>query len=366
MSQVVISCTGFYIPKYQITNDEIVNSFNAYVRNFNKNNPEKEPLAESSADFIVKASGIKNRFVMEKEEILDINRMRPHFPKRNDDEMSLQCEMAVEAARAALEKANRKPADVDCLIISCSAFQRGYPGISTEVQKFLGTKGFAFDMSMACSSGIFGILNAYNSVKNGQAKVALVITPEINSAHINFKDRETHFIFGDAASATVIEKKETAKTDNLFEILGIKLITSFSNNIRNNFGYLNRCEDDLESFDKLCIQKGRRVFKEVVPVAVSLITDHLKEMNFSIERVKRFWLHQANGPMNQLILKYLLGREATHEEAPLILDQYANTSSSGVLIAFNKYQNDFKPGDLGIISAFGAGYSAGCMTVRKV
>ncbi len=365
MSEVVISGTGYYIPKYKITNDEIVNSFNTHVRNYNKNNPDKEPLSESSADFIIKASGIKNRYVIEKEGILDPSRMKPHFPIRSDEEMSLQCEMAVEAAKAALAQAKRSPEDVDCLIISCSAFQRNYPAISTEVQKFLGTKGFAFDMSIACSSGIFGIFNAYNCVKSGHAKVALVLTPEINSGHIDFKDRETHFIFGDAAGAVVIEKKETAISDNLFEILGLKLFTTFSNNIRSNFGYLNRCEDNEGGRDKLCIQKGRRVFKEVVPVAVSLINEHLIEMNIPVEKIKRFWLHQANGPMNQLILKYLLGRDSNQEEAPLILDEYANTSSAGVIIAFNKYQSGFLPGDLGLISAFGAGYSAGCMTVRK-
>src|SRR5574343_248693 len=175
MSEVVISGTGYYIPTYKLTNDEIVDSFNTYVRNYNKNNPDKEPLSESSADFIVKASGIKNRYVIEKEGILDPNRMKPHFTIRRDDEMSLQCEMAVEAAKMALEQANRKPEDVDCLIVSCSAFQRNYPAISTEVQNFLGSKGFAFDMSIACSSGIFGVFNAFNAVKNGQAKVALVI-----------------------------------------------------------------------------------------------------------------------------------------------------------------------------------------------
>jgi beta-ketodecanoyl-[acyl-carrier-protein] synthase len=274
--------------------------------------------------------------------------------------------MAVEAAKVALKNANKTPEEIDCVIVSCSVFQRAYPAIATEVQNYLGTKGFAFDMSIACSSGIFGISNASNFIKSGQANCALVITPEINTAHINFRDRETHFIFGDAASAVVIEKKETAKSQNPFEILGIKLTTSFSNNIRNNFGYLNRCEDDENSLDKLCIQKGRRVFKEVVPIAVSLIQDHLKDQKISKESIKRFWLHQANGPMNQLILRYLLGRESTLEEAPLILDQYANTSSSGVFIAFNKYQDGFQTGDLGLISAFGAGYSAGSMILKKL
>ena len=82
--------------------------------------------------------------------------------------------------------------------------------------------------------------------------------------------------------------------------------------------------------------------------------------------VKRFWLHQANLGMNQLISKRVLGRDPDPEAAPVILDEYANTSSAGSIIAFHKYSEDLNPGDLGLICSFGAGYSVGTVIVRKL
>lgn len=371
MTKIVISGTGIYTPKNHVSNEELVESFNKYVREFNEENKDKivksevTALQESSPDFIVKASGIKNRYFIDKKGILDSKRMRPHYPNRENDEPSIQCEIAVEAAKIALEKAGKKPEEIDLLIISCSAFQRSYPSMAIEVQKELGTMGFAYDMSVACSSSIFGMQNAFNSVNSGLAKCALVISPEICTGHINFADRETHFIFGDACSAVVIENAETATSEKQFEILGMKLLTQFSNNIRNNFGYLNPGEERKDETEYLCIQKGRRVFKEVVPLTVKLIQGHLEEMDIGLESVKRFWLHQANKNMNDLILKYLLKREALEEEAPLILDEYGNTSSAGLVIAFDKYSDDFKKGEKGILCGFGAGYSAGCISIQR-
>ncbi len=372
MTKVVISGTGIYTPKNQVSNEELVASFNKYVREFNlKNkvkidNGEVEALHESSSDFIIKASGIKGRYFIDKKGILDSKRMRPHYPSRGNEELSIQCEMAVDAAKKALKKAGKKPEDVDLLIIACSAFQRSYPSMGIEVQKELGTGGFAYDMSVACSSSIFGMHNAYNSITSGLVGCALVISPEICTGHINFTDRETHFIFGDACSAVVMENVETATSEKQFEILGMKLLTQFSNNIRNNFGYLNPGEVRKDESEYLCIQKGRRVFKEVVPLTVKLIQGHLEDMDMGVESVKRFWLHQANKNMNDLILKYLLKREASDFEAPLILNEYGNTSSAGLVIAFDRYSDDFKKGEKGILCGFGAGYSAGAISVERI
>jgi beta-ketodecanoyl-[acyl-carrier-protein] synthase len=365
MSKVFISGTGIYIPKSKISNQELVDSYNTFVQEYNEKNPDK-PLPFSSSEFIKKASGIESRHVIEKEGILDPQRMKPHFPIRGDDEVSLQCEISLEAAKEALKKANKDPSEIDCVIVAASVLQRSYPSISVEVQKELGTKGFAFDMAIGCSSGIFGLFNAYNALKTGQVNSALVIIPEINSGHVNFKDRDTHFIFGDAACAVVLEREKNQKSSHHFEILGIKLSTVFSNNIRNNFGFLNSGEDNFLPEDKLCTQKGRKVFREVVPYAANLIKTHLKEMNIPLESIKRYWLHQANGSLNALVLKYVLGREALPKEAPLVLSEYGNTSSAGAIITFNNYQEDFLENDLGVICAFGAGYSAGCVSLKKV
>ncbi|MGH8382170.1 beta-ketoacyl-ACP synthase III [Pseudomonas sp.] len=372
MHNVVISGTGLYTPANSICNEELVESFNAYVQQFNADNAEAiergevQALAESSAAFIEKASGIKSRFVMDKAGILDPQRMKPRLPERSNDEPSVLCQMAVAAAEQALQRAGRSAADVDAVIVACSNLQRPYPAIAIEVQQALGINGFGFDMNVACSSATFGIQTACNSVQLGQARAVLVISPEICTGHLNFRDRDSHFIFGDAATAVLVERADLATSAHQFDIVSTKLLTQFSNNIRNNFGFLNRAaEEGIGAADKLFVQEGRKVFREVCPMVAELIAQHLAENNISVSDVKRFWLHQANLSMNHLIVKKLLGRDALEEEAPVILDSYANTSSAGSVIALHKHQDDLAKGSLGVLSSFGAGYSIGSVILRK-
>ena len=372
MHNVVISGTGLYTPANSISNEELVQSFNTYVQQFNADNAEAieagdvQPLAESSAAFIEKASGIKSRFVMDKDGILDPQRMRPHLPARSNDEMSVLCEMAVGAAKQALERAGKTAADIDGVIVACSNLQRPYPAIAIEVQQALGIQGFGFDMNVACSSATFGIQTASNSVQLGQARAVLLISPEVCTGHLNFRDRDSHFIFGDAATAVVVERADLATSEHQFDIVSTKLLTTFSNNIRNNFGFLNRASDEpADSPDKLFVQEGCKVFRDVCPMVAELIGQHLQENQVDVADVKRFWLHQANLSMNHLIVRKLLGREASVEEAPVILDTYANTSSAGSVIAFHKYQDDLPSGALAVLSSFGAGYSIGSVILRK-
>ncbi|MCW2267613.1 3-oxoacyl-[acyl-carrier-protein] synthase 3 [compost metagenome] len=372
MHNVVISGTGLYTPANSISNEELVESFNAYVQQFNADNAqaiergEVQALAESSAAFIEKASGIKSRFVMDKAGILDPQRMAPRLPERSNDEPSILCQMAVAAAEQALERAGRTAADVDAVIVACSNLQRPYPAIAIEVQQALGINGFGFDMNVACSSATFGIQTACNSVQLGQARAVLVISPEICTGHLNFRDRDSHFIFGDAATAVLVERADLATSAHPFDIVSTKLLTQFSNNIRNNFGFLNRAaEEGIGAPDKLFVQEGRKVFREVCPMVAELIGQHLAENNLNVSDVKRFWLHQANLSMNHLIVKKLLGRDALEEEAPVILDTYANTSSAGSVIALHKHQDDLPKGSLGVLSSFGAGYSIGSVILRK-
>ena len=372
MSAVVISGTGLYQPPHTITNEELVASFNAYVDRFNAEHAAEiesgavQPLAHSSPEFIEKASGIKQRYVMEKTGILDPARMHPRFEARADDQLSMLAEIGAEAARKALAAAGKTGADVDGVICACSNLQRAYPAIAIEIQNAIGAGGYAFDMNVACSAATFGLEQAVNAVRSGSAKCVLVINPEITSGHQEWKDRDCHFIFGDVATATVVERAETATSADQWDVLGSQLATQFSNNIRNNFGYLNRSEDsDPNARDKTFRQEGRKVFKEVVPVAAAHIEGHLKQLGFEPTQVRRFWLHQANSGMNQFVIRKLVGSDPTSDLAPLILDTYANTASAGSIIAFHEHHGDLKQGDLGVICSFGAGYSVGSVVVRK-
>ena len=374
MTRIQISGTGLFTPKEVLTNDELVDSYNKFVDEFNLENKddiasgEIEELQKSSSEFIEKASGVKARYVQNKSGILDTKFMRPQLRERKEDELSNLAEMGVIAAKQAIENANIDIEKIDAVIVACSNLERPYPAIAIEIQNALNIEGFAFDMNVACSSATFGIQTIYDMIKSGSIRSALMVNPEICSGHLNFKDRDCHFIFGDVATAVVIEElQEVPNNSNSYEILSTKLYTQFSNNIRNNYGFLNSSSPDgVGNSDKLFHQNGRQVFKEVVPKVASLIKEHLEKNDIEVTSIKAMYLHQANENMNRLISKYVLGQEASRDFAPIVLDEYANTSSAGSIIAFHKHNNNLKKDDLAIICSFGAGYSIGNIIVRKI
>ena len=371
LHRVAISSTGIYVPPEVITNAELVQSFNAYVQLENSQHVAEiaagsfTPLVESNVEFIEKASGIKRRYVVEKSGVLDPTRMRPRLTPRADDQLSMMAEIGVAAAKDALQRAGKSAADVDGVICAAANMQSAYPAMAVEIQGALGIQGFAFDMNVACSSATFGIEMAVNAVKCGSARAVLVVDPEITSSHLAWKDRDCHFIFGDVCTAILVERLDTAPVGS-FEVLGTKLQTSFSNNIRNNAGFMSRNEDrDPDDRDQLFRQEGRKVFKEVCPMAAEHISAHLAAHGFTPTGVRRFWLHQANLAMNQFISRRLLGRDPSAEEAPVILDEFANTASAGSIIAFHRHHDDIASGEVGVICSFGAGYSIGSVIVRR-
>ncbi len=372
MTAVVISGAGLWTPPHAISNEELVDAYNAFADKYNQQhaeaieNGELEAKPKSSAEFIEKASGIKSRFAYVKDGILDIDRMRPAIPERGENELSNQAEIAIEAARKAMSAANKEACDIDAVIVSCAYTQRAYPAIAIEVQQELGIDGFGFDMLVACSAATFGMHRAYEMIKAGTAGCVLVINPELVSPQINYTDRDSHFIFGDVATAVILESADSASGEHQYEVMSTKALTKFSNNIRSSFGYMSRANDvDPYGPDKLFHQAGRKVFKDVCPLAAEHISEHLAAHQLTPADVKRWWLHQANINMNLLISKKLLGRDATADEAPIVLDRYANTASAGSVIAFALHHEDLGSGDYGILCSFGAGYSIGSLVVRK-
>lgn len=370
--EVYLIGTGLYTPRYSISNAELVESFNQYVDLHNEENAaliesgDIEALQHSSAEFIEKASGIKSRYVVNKDGILDPRRMTPSIPERSNTEHSVMCEMAVTAAKDALNAAGLEPGDIDSVVCAASNMQRGYPAMAVEIQSALGCRGYAFDMNVACSSATFGLQQARDAIRAGSARNILVVNPEICTGHLNFRDRDSHFIFGDVCTAMILSSQPSRSAETKsFKVQHSTLQTMFSNNIRNNFGFLNRADESgVGSSDKLFVQEGRKVFKEVCPAVATQITEQLATIGIEASALKRLWLHQANLNMNVLIAKRVLGRDANADEAPVILDEYANTSSAGSVIAFHKYHGDFVAGDRGVLCSFGAGYSIGSVILE--
>ena len=372
MHHPAITGSGVFTPPEVITNAELVESFNAYADLVNARNAdaiaagEAEPMEHSSTGFILKASGIEQRHVLEKSGILDPHRMYPHFRQRSDNEPGLMTEIAMHACATALDRAGRAGGEIDLVICAASNMERAYPAVAIEIQKELGAGGFAFDMNVACSSATFGIQAAADMIRAGSVRRALVVNPEITSGHLEWRDRDCHFIFGDVCTATVVERADEAQGAH-FLVRSTRCATEFSNNIRNNNGFLRRNRPDgmADRRDMQFMQNGRKVFKEVVPMVSDHIQAHLDDEGVAAGAIRRLWLHQANKGMNDLIGRKVLGRVPEPGEQPNILQDYANTSSAGSIIAFAQNSDDMAAGDVGLICSFGAGYSVGSVLVER-
>ncbi|ASP19442.1 beta-ketodecanoyl-[acyl-carrier-protein] synthase [Antarctobacter heliothermus] len=371
MTMPAITGHGVFTPELSISNDELIAAFNAYADRWNAENADAiaagkaKAMTHSNADFIFSASGIESRYVLDKDGVLDPARMFPHLDARPDEAPGHMAEMAVDACTKALDMAGRAGDEIDLVICAASNHERAYPAVAIEIQQLLGAGGFAFDMNVACSSATFGIQAAADMIRAGSVKRALVVCPEICSAHLEWRDRDCHFIFGDVCTAVVVEAASEAKGDHWL-IHSTRCATQFSNNIRNNDGFLRRTHDQMEDRrDMQFMQNGRKVFKEVLPMVSAHILDHLDATGWQADNLKRLWLHQANKTMNDFIGKKVLGRVPEEGEQPNILQDYANTSSAGSIIAFSKHSGDMPKGAKGVICSFGAGYSVGSVLVER-
>ena len=372
MNRVIISGIGVEIAGDRVTNDELVASFNGWVDGENaRRQASGAPLLQkSSSEFIEHASGIKTRYMIDKAGVLDVARMAPSIPARGDDELSVQAEFGLKAARRAIEHAGCQPEEIDLVICSTSHPQRPYPAIAIEMQEQLGAGGAGFDMGLGCSSAAAALHVAANLVRSGGQKRVLVVVPEIVSSPLDFRDRQTHFIFGDAAVAFIVEPRGASKRKGRFEVLDTRVWTQFSSNIRNNLGFMTRSAQDdpytIPMEGNLIKQVGNKVFKEVTVAGHNFIVDFLAHHDLTPHDMRRFWLHQANARMNAMILKLAFGQEVGQDRAPIVLDKYGNTAGAGAIIALSENHEDMASGDFGLLCAFGAGYSIGGALLRMM
>lgn len=363
-TRVAITGSGFHVPAGTVTNAELCLAFNAWA--------DANGMERSSPEFIERASGILERRLVDRDGVLDPERMRPEIPERPDGELALQAEFALAAAKPALEAAGLSGEDIDLVVVGASAIQRPYPAIAIEVQHALGANGFAYDVLVGCSAGGFGVQLAMQAVANGTARRALVCVPEIPSAYANFRERSSHFILGDASVAFVLEPVHVF-TDRgsaprpAFEIVASECLTRYSTNVRNNGGFLNSgAPERRDEPDKLFYQNGRGVYKDITRLVPTFVGAQLAKLGLAPSDVSRYWLHQANRAMLDTIAERLLKAPWDETRVPLPLARYGNTAAAGALLSFAEHHGDLEVGAYGVICAFGAGYSLSCQIVRKI
>ena len=370
MQNSLIRSTGYWAPPNVIDNDELVASYNAYASRFNQTHADAiaagtvEAVPLSSSEFIVGASGIQRRHVYEKDGILDIDRMVPAIAPRPVEALSVQAEFALRSARPALEAAGYEGKDIDGVIVASSAQQRNFPGLSCEIQDAIGATGFSFDLTMACASALYGLNIANSMIRSGQARRILICSPELMTCINVHSRREVHFIFGDASAAMIVEADDGRPGG--WDVLGTHAQNKWSSALRSDFGFLNIAERQVvPDHEPHLDQDGHRVFKDVVGFAPTVARDLMERIGLAPEDVRRTWLHQANIRMVDMIAKRILGRDRTEDNAPAILQEYGNTSSSSVVMNFQMHSDDMAAGETGVMCAFGAGYGVGAAAVRK-
>jgi beta-ketodecanoyl-[acyl-carrier-protein] synthase len=229
VDSVVISGTGLFTPEHVISNEELVAAYNAWANKYNDDHAanirqgeiEAKPL--SSSEFIVKASGIRQRFAYIKDGILDIDRMRPRIPERSEAELvrSGGDGRPCGPGRPYRTPANRLPTSMLWWSPAPIPSDPTQP-LPSRSRMPWEIDGFAFDMLVACSAATFALHRAYEMIVAGTARCVLLINPELTSPQVNYQDRDSHFIFGDVATATIVERMDTCTASQSYEILSTR------------------------------------------------------------------------------------------------------------------------------------------------
>ena len=207
-----------------------------------------------------------------------------------------------------------------------------------------------------CAAQRLGRLRAWSS------------TPRSPPGHNNFELRDFHFIFGDACTALVLERSDDAVAADRWEILGTKLATQFSNNIRNDFGFLNIARGRRARPARVDLPPERAAWCSARCARWSPRTSPPTSTRLGFDRRRRPSLLAPPGqpedePADRQGRARSRCRPTTKHRS--VLDEYANTSSAGSIIAFHEHRDDLVDGDVGVICSFGAGYSVGSVIVRR-
>jgi len=325
LNKSLILSTGSYLPKKTLSNDEIA------------------LMVETSDEWIRQRTGITQRHIA--------------------DEGELTSDLAVSAAKNAIEKAQISVDEIGLIIVATTTPDKTFPSCATIVQSKLKCKNaFAFDVQAACSGFIYAVTAADSLIQaNNRIKYALVIGAEIMSRIVDWKDRSTCVLFGDGAGAMVI--KSAAHCDETTEnstrgIISANLYSDGNVDVLYTSGGISSTGDS----GKICMN-GREVFKHAVDKLTASIEETLRCNNLKIADIDWLIPHQANIRIIEAVVKKL---DLPMEKVANTVDQHANTSAASIPLALDYaiQKSKIKPGSLGLLVAIGAGLTWGSVLLR--
>ena len=314
----IVRGVGGYLPDRIVTNDELAKTI------------------DTSDEWIQQRVGIKQRHIAAEGEFTS--------------------DLAVHAARRALDNAHLSPDDIDLIIVGTTTPDYTYPATATLVQNKLGMHhGFAFDIQAVCSGFVYAMVTADSYLKNGMAKRALVIGAETNSRILDWTDRTTCVLFGDGAGAVVVELGGDGERGILASSLRSdghfwdKLYVDGGPSTTQTVGHVH--------------MEGKEVFRHAVGKITDVVENVLSRTGYTVKDLDWFVPHQAN-------LRIIQGAgEKLHippEKVIVTVDRHANTSAASVPLALTEAVTDgrIKRGDLVMIEAMGGGFTWGASLIR--
>jgi 3-oxoacyl-[acyl-carrier-protein] synthase-3 len=321
----VIAGTGRFLPEKVLTNHDL------------------EKMVDTSDEWIVERTGIRER--------------------RIADENSSASDLAVPAARQAIEDAGLKPDELDLIIVGTSTPDMMFPSTACFVQAALGAKkAVAFDILAACAGFTFSLTTADSFLVSGRYKNALVIGAEVYSSIVDWEDRTTCVLFGDGAGAVVL-KAENGES-------GIISSHIFSDGTKADYLYAPGGGSKLRFTREMVDQKryclamdGQKTFKVAVKNMVQAAREALAHNEIKISDLKLIIPHQANKRIMSAVAKQLgIGEEMVYSN----IEKYGNTAAASIPIALDEALREGRAGkgDLILTVTFGGGFTWGSSLIR--
>ena len=303
-------------------------------------NAEFEALVDTSDEWIVQRTGIRQRHIADKDETT--------------------ASLGEAAARAALEAAGLSPADIDLIVLATSTPNNTFPATAVEIQQRLGIRhGFAFDMQAVCSGFVFAVNTADLHLRCGQGRHALVIGSETFSRILDWSDRTTCVLFGDGAGAVVLEAQEGAGT---MADRGILAASLRSDGCHREKLYVDGGPSTTGTVGHLRME-GREVFKHASVMITDVVEETFRQAGITAADLDWFVPHQANKRIIDASARKL---GIAEEKVVVTVDRHGNTSAASVPLALHEgvATGRIKKGDLVLLEAMGGGFTWGAVLLR--
>jgi 3-oxoacyl-[acyl-carrier-protein] synthase III len=303
-------------------------------------NADLEGMVETSDEWIVQRTGIRQRYLADKDETT--------------------ASLGAAAAQDALTNAGLTIADIDMIIVATATPDNTFPATAVDIQLRLGmSHGFAFDIAAVCTGFIYALTTADLYITGGMAHRVIVIGSETFSRILDWNDRTTCVLFGDGAGAVIVEAHEGRGLTSDSGILAAKLR---SDGAHKQKLYVDGGPSTTQTVGHLKME-GREVFKHAVGMITDVIEDSFRETGLSASDIDWFVPHQANKRIIDASAKKL---NISEDKVVITVDQHGNTSAASVPLALATAVRDgrIKKGQLILLEAMGGGFTWGAILLR--